>query len=114
MKRLIALLLCTPIVVMAAGCATLTGGDGNAWDDLHVTDNVSLVVHGLSCPLCASNLDTQLLRVEGVTDMWVDLDTGHVNIEIEQGVSVAAADLARAVRNAGFTLHDVQQQETTE
>ncbi len=97
------------IVLMASGCAALdsTRGD-DAWADLVVTEDVELVVHGLSCPLCASNLDQQLLRIDGVSDMWVDLQTGYVQVEIESAKTVSATDLNRAVRNAGFTLREIR------
>lgn len=112
MKQVTKMLTIVWILALGAGCATLSQNEaGSAWEDRIITADAELVVHGLSCPLCASNLDQQLLRVEGVNDMWVDLQTGHVKIEVEPGATVAASDLARAVRNAGFTLRDILPQE---
>lgn len=113
-KRALYLLSISIIASMSAGCATFDSSGGNAeWADQLITEDVELVVHGLSCPLCASNLDQQLLRIDGVSDMWVDLQTGYVQIEIESGKTVAATDLNGAVRNAGFTLREIRTRNET-
>lgn len=71
-------------------------------------DSATLWVKGLSCPLCANNIDKQLKRVPGVTEVRVDLGDGKVS------VSLAAADrpsrnaLARAVHASGFTLDRIE------
>lgn len=102
------LLTILTVGMLGTGCATLESSRSETdWADLTITEDVQLVVHGLSCPLCASNLDQHLLRIDGVSDMWVDLQTGQVQVEIESGKSVSGTDLNRAVRNAGFTLRGI-------
>src|SRR5882724_8189072 len=44
----------------------------------------TLVVHGLSCPQCASNVDKQLLAVKGVQQVNVNLGTGQVVVLVSQ------------------------------
>lgn len=71
---------------------------------------VTLTAYGLSCPLCANNLDGQLLKVDGVQSADIDLQTGAVTVRLTKGHSVTPAQLANAVKNAGFTLKDIQPQ----
>ena len=97
-------------VSIAAGCATTDGPAGV--DDLSSTDlsssrEVALTVHGLSCPLCANNLDGQLAKVDSVEGASIDLKTGDVTVRLAEGHSVTPEDLAGAVKNAGFTLKSV-------
>lgn len=109
MIKMCSFFFCGLALALVSGCATLERSSGNAeWADVVITNDVELVVHGLSCPLCASNLDQHLLRMEGVSDMWIDLQTGYVQIEVKPGHEIPANAFERAVRNAGFTLRDIR------
>jgi copper chaperone CopZ len=66
-------------------------------------DSAVLWVHGLSCPLCAHNIDHQLQRVPGVLTVNVDLGTGKVVTTFEKK-RPSPAELAAAVDASGFTL----------
>lgn len=67
-----------------------------------------LEVHGLSCPLCANNLDKELLRVPGVQAVAVDIGTGMVRLDLARGAEVQRSDIDGAVRRSGFTLVSVR------
>jgi len=72
-------------------------------------ESATLVVKGLSCPLCATNVDKQLLAVRGVSDVRVDLGSGEVTLAfspIEQRPS--RAELRRAIVDSGYTLVEIR------
>ncbi len=97
-------------VVIASGCTTTDKSQiaqNISEPDLSATQEVVLTVHGLSCPLCSNNLDGQLAKVEGVESAIIDLNTGLVTVRLAEEHSVKSADLAGAVKNAGFTLKDI-------
>lgn len=72
-------------------------------------DSVVLWVNGLGCPLCASNIDKQLVRVKGVKSVAVDLGQGRVSLELKPGEPhPSPARLGEAVEDAGFTLVKVE------
>ena len=73
--------------------------------------DVELVVFGLSCPLCASNLDNQLRRIPGVAGQQVDLESGIIQVQVRSGGFVQTESLRRAVADAGFTLQDIRMKE---
>ncbi|MEM7680582.1 MAG: heavy metal-associated domain-containing protein [Planctomycetota bacterium] len=59
---------------------------------------------GMSCPLCATNIDSVLMRHPGVGDVVVDLGAGRVYVGLVPGAEWPSAEqLADAVRDAGFT-----------
>jgi len=91
-----------PATVANAGGALLTA------DDVIPGDAATLVVHGMSCPLCANNVDKQLLDVKGVKNVRVDMGTGEVLVELIPGVVVTRDQLAGAVDRSGFTLAEVR------
>jgi len=63
-----------------------------------------LVVHGMSCPLCATNLRKKLLEVPGVKDATSDLNTGDVTIVFADGPHPSKRQLREAVGKSGFSL----------
>lgn len=67
-----------------------------------------LFVRGMSCPLCANNIDQQLLDVPGVKRVSVDLGSGEVRAAFEPGKRPAEAELARAIERSGFTLDRIE------
>lgn len=72
-------------------------------------DRVVLWVNGLGCPLCASNIDRQLARVDGVQSVSVDLGRGKVVLTLKPGAAhPSPARLGDAVEDAGFTLVKVE------
>jgi len=67
-----------------------------------------LYVKGMSCPLCANNIDKQLLRVAGVKDVSVDLGSGEVRAKLEPANPPTRDELARAIEQSGFTLDRIE------
>lgn len=92
-----------------AGCATPL--QNNASEDEVLHGEVELTVYGMSCPLCASNLDRHLQQLPGIDEMWPDLDTGAVRITLKEGHTLPASAFRRAVRDAGFTMQSIRRVE---
>jgi copper chaperone CopZ len=78
-------------------------GDGTLAPGRH-----DLVVRGMSCPKCISNVDLQLKRIDGVVDPQVDMKNGRVVITVREGASPSRAAVARAIEDAGFTLAEIR------
>lgn len=72
------------------------------------TSAATLYVNGLGCPLCASNLDKQLVRVRGLNVENIDLSVGKVNVTFTGDKRPAPFNLAHAVEDAGFTLVKIE------
>ncbi len=69
-----------------------------------------LYVNGLGCPLCATNIDKQLMRVDGVSAAQVNLGNGTVAIAITGAKRPTAHDISESVLDAGFTLVRIEYQ----
>lgn len=98
----------TLISLIAIGCETTqvaqTQGDQRAEETPIESSSATLVVHGMGCPLCANNVDKQLLDVPGVTGVDIDLGSGTVNVQLAETNRPTQAQLAQAVEDSGFTL----------
>jgi copper chaperone CopZ len=69
----------------------------------------ALWVNGMGCPLCATNLDRQLLRLKGVTAVNIDMAAGTALVTLDpKAAHPSPAQLGHAVADAGFTLVKVE------
>jgi copper chaperone CopZ len=71
--------------------------------------SATLIVHGMGCPMCANNIDRQLLRVPGVQKVDVDLGTGQVALTFAPDRHPSRNQIVRAVEESGFTLREFRQ-----
>jgi copper chaperone CopZ len=69
---------------------------------------VSIQVMGMSCPKCVSNVDIQLMRVNGVKKAQIDMGTGVVSVDIDTSAKVTRAALAKAVDDSGLTVTEIK------
>jgi Cu+-exporting ATPase len=67
-----------------------------------------MVVHGMSCPLCANNVDKTLAAVPGVTSVLVDMGSGRAAVTLDGTTKVTRGQLAKAVDKSGFTLKSIE------
>jgi copper chaperone CopZ len=70
-------------------------------------DRVTLHVNGLSCPLCASNVNRQIGALGGVTSTEVNFERGTIELSLTDPRPSPFA-LERAIDRAGFTLVGIE------
>ena len=106
-----------PIVLAAAvlvGCGPqvmLSTGDsvaGASSPQLASSGEVVLWVNGMGCPLCANNVDQQLMKLDGVTKARINLGSGQVFATLSPDSRLTREDFARAVKGTGFTLVKIE------
>ena len=113
MSWLLALGAVPVLIGSLGGCASGGGARTEAalaalQDDAPIASaHATLVVYGMSCPLCANNVDKQLLDVPGVTGVQVDMSNGRVTVALAPDSGVSRKQLADAVQRSGFTLAEV-------
>ena len=63
---------------------------------------------GMSCPLCASNIDRRMQKLDGVSWTKSDLGKGQVSVGLDEDTPAPSADeLFQAVNDAGYTAGEV-------
>lgn len=95
-----------PATTPVADLYTATDADTQALRSTEplTSDRATLYINGMSCPLCVTNVDQQLMRVRGVSHSSVDLSTGKVVIEMPGNTKPSPKRLADAADDAGVTL----------
>jgi len=111
--KLVSLLL----IVFLAGCqsnSALSNSVGHS-EPRPAADqdefSARLFVKGMSCPLCANNIDKQLLSVPGVQKVSVDLGSGLVLVKLAPGNPPTKVQLETAIKQSGFTLDRIEMPE---
>ena len=113
--------------VMVIGLAVIGGGcqpvdsesgmmnrpDGASLASLGEADPIeassaTLWVIGMGCPLCANNVDQQLMKIKGVEKVDLNLGTGEVKVALAESNRPTREQLANAIRNSGFTLVKIE------
>lgn len=64
-------------------------------------------VLGMSCPLCANNIEKQLKRDKDVDKVSIDLGTGKVKVEFKLDKANVEKSIKKAVEDSGFTVKEV-------
>ena len=67
-----------------------------------MSTTTTITVAGMTCGHCVSSVQTEVGKVDGVTDVSVDLESGQVTVVADTTPDPAA--LQGAVEEAGFEL----------
>jgi len=115
------LLFAFPLVAALGACATNQTSSSESGQEVSYTATAAeaelvkseqplppgpivMYMNGLSCPLCATNIDKQVEALAGVSDVKVDLSTGMVKANLTGPKTPSPRQLASAADNAGVTL----------
>lgn len=101
-----------PCMILLAGLFSGCQAGGPAADRFSAEPlpppSATMHVTGLSCPLCATNIETPLKRVPGVAGVRVELDQGLVRVQLAGKALPSQQRLAAAVEDAGFTVTRIE------
>ncbi len=68
----------------------------------------TIVIHGMHCASCASNIERSLKKVPGVKSASVSLLFKKGTIEMEDNADVTEDEIRNAVKRAGYEARSVQ------
>lgn len=91
-----------------AGCKAAGGGADLETRQFPADARVAVMrVNGMSCPLCAHNINLQLHDLPGVRGVHIDLGKGQVTVAMTDKTPPGEEQLKNAIRDAGFSLMGV-------
>lgn len=107
MKTIFATLFAVSLLTLTAGLAGCSTTGGAATAEAAPLDpkdaDAEVAVKGMSCPQCANNLKLIMEKMEPIQQARVDLGEGRVLLAFNPGQTASEADIALAVKDAGFT-----------
>ncbi|MEE9246204.1 MAG: heavy metal-associated domain-containing protein [Gemmatimonadota bacterium] len=63
---------------------------------------IQITVLGMSCPFCAYGVERKLKKLDGVSNLTVELETGLATLVMEADADVSNEELRKTVEDAGF------------
>lgn len=73
---------------------------------------IQIRVDGLSCPFCAYGLEKKLKKVDGATDLHIELEEGLVSFVVPKDKKPSVESLRKVVTDAGFTPREIKFSDT--
>ena len=61
-------------------------------------------VNGLACPFCVYGLERSLGKLQGVQSVSVSLNTGLIQIVMDDGATLDETEIRETIKDAGFTV----------
>ncbi|MEV7184977.1 heavy-metal-associated domain-containing protein [Kitasatospora sp. NPDC093102] len=86
----------------ASSCCGSCGTDAGAAPAAESAPTSAFQVKGMTCGHCVTSVTAELKKLDGVTDVAVDLSTGKVTVGSTR--PLADSDVAAAVDEAGYEL----------
>jgi len=74
-----------------------------------VPHSYKIVVDGLACPFCAYGIEKQINEIKGVQNIQTDIASEAVTVTMAPGATLSKDAAAKAVKDAGFTLHNFEE-----
>ncbi len=69
---------------------------------------VTVRVDGLACPFCAYGLEKKLKKIENVEKLEIKINEGVVTLYFKEGAKIDKEQIAKKVKEAGFTPRELQ------
>ena len=69
---------------------------------------VTVRVDGLACPFCAYGLEKKLKKIENVEKLEIKINEGVVTLYFKEGAKIDQEQIAKKVKEAGFTPRELQ------
>ena len=66
------------------------------------TKEIKVRVDGLSCPFCAYGLEKKLNEIDGVENIYIDIEEGIVTLQMNSETVVSNEIINSIVKDAGF------------
>ncbi len=65
-------------------------------------------VDGLACPFCAYGIEKKFKKMEGISNIKVDLDNGIVSVDAKDGLVLKEEKLKKLFHDSGFTYRSMK------
>lgn len=67
--------------------------------------NIKVFVHGMNCNHCKMNVESNLIKLEGIENVEVDLDTEQVTLK---GAHIDLAKVKSTVESIGYKFEEIK------
>ncbi len=73
-----------------------------------VGTHYNIRVDGLACPFCAYGIEKKFKKIDGISNIKVDLNKGLVSVDAKAGMELKEAKLKKLFNDSGFTYRSMK------
>ena len=70
--------------------------------------DVVVKVDGMVCDFCAQSIKKVFGKQDSVKDIFVDLDTGEIIVDLKDGQSLDDETITKLVTDSGYTINEIK------
>ncbi len=70
--------------------------------------NYNIRVDGLACPFCAYGIEKKFKKMDGISNIKVDLDNGLVSVDAKEGLVLTEEQMKKLFNDSGFTYRSMK------
>ena len=101
--------MCATLAACQSQPASLADIAPQATTDSFIAERTATMwVKGMTCPFCASNLETYMAKIDGLEKIDADLATGRVLVQIASFEDDTESVLRKAVEDSGFSVDRIE------
>ena len=67
--------------------------------------SIKVTVDGMTCPMCAGKVETELSKIKTISDTKIDISKGIVTLETK--TTIKDEEIEKAIKRAGFQVKKV-------
>ncbi len=93
------------MVLALTGTLTLSATAAGAQETAIANDGpriIEVTILGMVCPFCSYGVQQKMKKLDGISELDIDLDTGLATITMDDSADVSNELLIRTVKDAGF------------
>jgi len=70
--------------------------------------SIKIMVNGLACPFCAFGLEKKIKKIDGATDLFIEINEGYVTFDVPADKNPSEEELKKVVKEAGFAAEKIE------
>ncbi len=97
MKKIIVMSILSMVTMLASVQVSFAAGS-----------NYSIRVDGLACPFCAYGIEKKFKKMDGISNIKIDLDKGLVSVDAKESVELKDDQMKKLFNDSGFTFRSMK------
>jgi len=73
---------------------------------------IKIGVDGMACPFCAYGLEKKIKKIDGASDLYIDINEGFITFSVPSNKKPTEEALNKVVKEAGFKIREIEYSST--
>jgi copper chaperone CopZ len=73
---------------------------------------IKVWIDGMACPFCAYGLEKKIKKIDGASDLFIEINEGYISFSVKSDKVPSEDDLKTIVKEAGFFARKIEISQT--